>query len=171
MAEGPARLVIRPFAADDWPGVWRIVEPVVRAGETYPEPTDLDEAAARRWWIDAHRAVFVAADASDGTLLGSYYLTDNKPGQGAHVANAGFMVAAAARGRGVGRAMGRHSLESARSLGYLAMQFNLVAVTNEASLRIWDALGFARIGLLPKAFRHPSQGLVDAWVMYKWLAD
>jgi RimJ/RimL family protein N-acetyltransferase len=51
------------------------------------------------------------------------------------------------------------------------MQFNLVAVTNTASLRIWDALGFTRVGLLPHAFRHPSQGLVDAWVLYRWLGD
>lgn len=162
-------LTIRPFVAADWPEVWRILEPVLRAGETYPEPRDLDETAARRWWIDAHRAVLVAA-GPDG-LLGTYYLTDNKPGQGAHVANAGFMVAAEARGRGIGRTMGRHSLDAARALGYLAMQFNLVAVTNEASLRIWDDLGFSRIGLLPKAFRHPRAGLVDAWVMYRWLAD
>ncbi len=171
MAETPAGPLIRPFADDDWPALWRIVEPIVRAGETYPEPVDLDEAAARRWWIGAHRAVFVAEDAENGRVLGTYYLTDNKPGQGSHVANAGFMVAGETRGRGVGRAMGLHSLGAARSLGYLAMQFNLVAVTNEASLRIWDALGFVRIGRLPKAFRHPSEGLVDAWVMYRWLAD
>ena len=171
MSGDRAGLVIRPYDAADWPAVWRIVEPVLRAGETYPEPADLDEAAARSWWIEAHRAVFVAVDRADGTLLGTYCLTDNKPGQGAHVANAGFMVGPGARGRGVGRAMGAHSLEAARALGYLAMQFNLVAVTNTASLRIWDALGFTRVGLLPHAFRHPSQGLVDAWVLYRWLGD
>lgn len=171
MSDETAGLVVRPYTDADWPAVWRIVEPVVRAGETYPEPPDLDEAAARHWWIDSHRTVFVAADATDGTLLGTYYLTDNKPGQGAHVANAGFMVAAAAQGRGVGRAMGEHSLQAARDLGYLAMQFNMVAVTNEASLRIWDALGFTKVGLLPRAFRHPRLGLVDAWVLYRWLGD
>ncbi|MEZ5866563.1 MAG: GNAT family N-acetyltransferase [Geminicoccaceae bacterium] len=144
---------------------------MLRAGETYPEPADLDEAAARHWWIDAHRTVFVATDPADGTLLGTYYITDNKPGQGAHVANAGFMVGPAARGRGVGRAMGVHSLDAARALGYLAMQFNMVAVTNTASLRIWDDLGFLRVGPLPRAFRHPAEGLVDAWVLYRWLGD
>ena len=30
-------------------------------------------------------------------------------------------------------------------------------------------LGFATVGRLPKAFRHPSKGYVDALVMYKWL--
>lgn len=159
--------LIRPFAAADWPALWSILQPVLAAGETYPQPPETSEAEARAWWIDEHAAVFVAE--AGGRLLGSYYLVDNKPGLGAHVANAGFVVAPTAQGQGIGRAMGEHSLVAARERGYLAMQFNLVVVTNTASLRIWDALGFTRVGLLPRAFRHRRQGLVDALVMYKWL--
>lgn len=160
---------IRAFEAEDWPAVWRIIEPIVRAGETYPQPMDMPEDAARIWWVDEHRAVFVAE--SGGSIVGTYYLTDNKPGLGAHVANAGYMVATESSGRGVGRAMGVHSLDAARGLGYLALQFNLVVATNLASLKLWDALGFARVGRLPKAFRHSRAGLVDAYVMYQWLGD
>lgn len=29
-------LQIRPFEPNDWPGVWRLLEPVFRAGETFP---------------------------------------------------------------------------------------------------------------------------------------
>lgn len=164
-----SELRIRAYDRQDWPAVWRIIEPIVRAGETYPQPPDMDEAAARTWWIDEHRAVFVAE--RHGALLGTYYLTDNKPGLGAHVGNAGYMVAPGAQGQGVGRAMALHSLDAARALGYLALQFNLVVVTNQASIRIWADLGFTRVGLLPKAFRHARHGLVDALVMYKWLGD
>jgi L-amino acid N-acyltransferase YncA len=160
---------VRPYAPADWPAVWAIIQPILAAGATYPQPPATGEAEARHWWIDEHRAVFVAEQA--GRVLGTYYLTDNKPGLGSHVANAGYMVAAAAQGRGVGRAMAEHSLVAARDLGYLALQFNLVVVTNEASLRIWDAMGFTRVGVLPKAFRHAEKGLVDALVMFKWLGD
>jgi len=160
---------IRPFQPVDWPVLWAIIGPILKAGETYPQPPETTEAEAKAWWIDAHRAVYVAE--LDGFVVGTYYLTDNKPGLGSHVANAGYMVGAAAQGRGVGRAMAEHSLVAARELGYLALQFNLVVVTNEASIRIWDSLGFARIGTLPRAFSHATEGLVDALVMYKWLAD
>ena len=158
---------IRAYTASDWPDLWAIIHPILLAGATYPNPPETSEAEARHWWIDEHRAVFVAAD--EGQLLGSYYLTDNKPGLGSHVANAGFIVAPSASGRGVGRALGEHSLTAAPALGYQALQFNLVVANNEASIRIWDALGFTRVGVLPKAFRHASEGLVDALVMYKWL--
>lgn len=169
-ARGSAdRYTVRPFAAADWPHVWAIIEPIVRAGETYPQPTDMAEDAARKWWIDDHRAVFVAE--ADAGLLGTYYLMDNKPGLGAHVANAGYMVAPHAHGQGVGRALAAHSLHAARKLGYLAMQYNLVVSTNTSSLHLWDSMGFERSGVLPRAFRHSRHGLVDAFVMYKWLGD
>ena len=167
-------LRVRAYTEADWPAVWGILQPILQAGTTYPQPPETSEAEAHQWWIDDHRAVYVAEDAiGDGgrQVVGSYYLTDNKPGLGSHVANAGFIVAPSAFGRGVGRAMGEHSLTSAPAHGYLALQFNLVIANNEASLRIWDALGFTRVGVLPKAFRHAQEGLVDALVMYKWLGD
>ena len=160
---------IRPFSPGDWPAIWAVVEPIIRAGDTLAQPSDMTEAETRHWWIDEHRSVFVAE--LEGVLVGTYHLTPNQPGRGSHVANGGYLVAPAAAGRGIGRAMGAHSLKAARALGYEALQFNLVVATNEASLRIWDALGFTRIGTLPKAFDHAKLGLVDAVVMYKWLEE
>ena len=165
---------VRAYTEADWPAAWGILQPILQAGATYPQPPETSETEARQWWIDDHRAVYVAEDASSdggGRVVGSYYLTDNKPGLGSHVANAGFIVAPSASGRGVGRAMGEHCLTTAPAHGYLALQFNLVIANNEASLRIWDAIGFTRVGVLPKAFRHATDGLVDAYVMYKWLGD
>jgi RimJ/RimL family protein N-acetyltransferase len=160
---------IRPFSSADWPACWSIIERIIQAGDTLAQPSDMTEAEAHHWWVDSHRAVFVAE--RDGAILGTYYLTDNQPGRGSHVANGGFLVAPSAAGQGIGRAMGAHSLEAAKALGYQAIQFNLVVATNEASLRIWDGLGFQRIGTLPKAFRHAKLCLIDAIVMYKWLGD
>ena len=65
--------------------------------------------------------------------------------------------------------MCEHSQNIARQLGYKAMQFNIVVSTNETAVKLWTRLGFDTVGRLPKAFRHPTQGYVDALVMYKWL--
>lgn len=50
-----------------------------------------------------------------------------------------------------------------------AMQFNFVVSTNDRAVRLWQSLGFETVGRLPGAFRHPSAGYVDAFVMYQQL--
>ena len=62
-----------------------------------------------------------------------------------------------------------HSEVTARSLGYLAMQFNFVVETNTRAIDIWRRAGFESVGRLPQAFRHPAKGFVDALVLYKTL--
>jgi GNAT superfamily N-acetyltransferase len=44
----------------------------------------------------------------DGVVVGMYKLISNRRDLGSHVANASFMVAPSAHGRGIGRAMGEH---------------------------------------------------------------
>lgn len=157
-------------AADaDWPQIWRILEPVFRAGETYPFPTDVTEADARHAWMRLPAATYVARDAASA-VVGSYYVKPNQPGLGSHVCNCGYAVAESARGRGVASAMCEHSQREAARLGFRAMQFNLVVSTNESAVRLWRKLGFETVGTLPGAFRHPRLGFIDAFVMYKHLA-
>ena len=62
-----------------------------------------------------------------------------------------------------------HSLDQASARGFSAMQFNFVIATNERAVRLWQDLGFAIVGRLPDAFRHPRLGLVDAYVMMRSL--
>ncbi|WP_216900730.1 GNAT family N-acetyltransferase [Synechococcus sp. CCY 9618] len=157
---------IRPFREADWPGVWAVLEPVFRAGETFPHDPAITSEEAHRAWIGAASATFVAVDA-DGALLGTYYLRPNQPALGAHVANAGYVVAEAARGRGMAHALCRHSQQEAIRRGFRAMQFNLVVSTNTAGVAAWTRNGFRTIGRLPGAFRHPRLGFVDALVMFK----
>lgn len=160
-------MVIRPFEDADWPGVWAILEPIFRAGETYAYPIDITEPDARTAWIDKPLATYVAAE--DGRVLGTYYLVANHPGRGSHVCNCGYAVAEEARGRGVASAMCRHSQAEAIRFGFRAMQYNLVASTNEDAVRLWAKLGFEIVGTLPGAFHHPTAGHVDAHVMFKVL--
>ena len=105
----------------------------------------------------------------DGRVAGVYKLVPNHEGRGAHVANASFMVAPPAQGRGVGRAMGEHCLREAARAGFRAMQFNLVVSSNAPAVRLWQKLGFEIVGTLPRAFNHARLGYVDAYVMYRSL--
>lgn len=159
---------IREATRDDFEQIWPIFNEVASAGETYGYARDTTREQALEMWMEAPRKTFVFED--NGTILGTYYIKTNQAGPGDHVCNCGYMVASAARGRGVASAMCEHSQEVARALGYKAMQFNFVASTNEGAVRLWSKLGFATVGRLPKAFNHPSRGYVDALVMYKWLA-
>ena len=56
-----------------------------------------------------------------------------------------------------------------KELGYKAMQFNLVLVSNKQAVSLWTKLGFDTGGKIPNAFDHPKIGYVDALVMHKWL--
>jgi L-amino acid N-acyltransferase YncA len=160
-------MLIRPAGQDDRAAIWAIIAPTIRAGETYALPRDMSEADALDYWLGSDRRTFVAEE--DGRLVGTYYLRANQQGGGDHVCNAGYMTDAAATGRGVARAMGAHSLEQARAAGFRAMQFNFVVSTNDRAVRLWQTLGFAIAGRLPEAFRHPTQGYVDALVMVRTL--
>ncbi len=159
---------IRELQENDWPSIWQFMEPVIRAGETYPYAMDMTVNQARRMWLEVTESAYVAED-NDGALLGTYYIKPNQPTLGAHVANCGYMVASQARGRGIATSMCEHSQAEAVRLGYRAMQFNLVVEPNEASVYLWKKLGFGVVGRLPGAFNHPQLGFVDAFVMYKEL--
>jgi L-amino acid N-acyltransferase YncA len=159
---------IRPATDEDADAVWQILEPIIRAGETYALPRDMQRAEALAYWFTAGHEVFVAQAADE--IVGTYYLRANQAGGGSHVANCAYMTAPSASGRGVGRAMAAHSLACAKARGFRAMQFNFVVASNERAIRLWQELGFAIVGRLPGAFRHPVLGLVDALVMYRSLS-
>ncbi len=158
-------MIIRPTTSADSDAIWAILEPVIRAGETYALDRDMSRKAALAYWL-ANEA-FVAEEA--GTVLGTYYLRRNQAGGGGHVCNCGYMVAPEASGRGTARAMCEHSVEHARVAGYSGMQFNFVVSTNERAVRLWQAMSFEIIGRVPGGFAHPRLGYVDALMMYRAL--
>ncbi len=160
-------MLIRAARKDDESAIWAIIGPVIRAGETYALPSGMSEAAALSYWMAPDRETFAAEE--NGRIVGTYYLRPNQAGGGDHVANCGYMTCAYARGRGVARQMCEHSLALAKARGFRAMQFNFVVSTNTAALHLWKSLGFEIVGRLPLAFRHPSQGYADAFVMFRAL--
>lgn len=160
-------LTIRAATPDDDASIWEILEPVIRAGETYTLAQEINRDEALTYWCADRHEVFVAEE--NGDVIGTYFLRANQSGGGSHVANCGYITAIRASGRGVARAMCTHSLEHAKSKGFRAMQFNFVVSTNERAVRLWQSLGFEIAGRLREAFLHPRAGYVDAYVMYRML--
>lgn len=162
-----ADMLIRPALPADAAGIWLILEPILRAGETYALPRDWSRAEALDYWFAPGREVFVAE--LQNRILGTYYLHANQQGGGAHVANCGYATAPDSGGKGIATAMCEHSLEHAADRGFRAMQFNFVVSTNERAVRLWLKLGFDIVGTIPQGFRHPTLGYVDAFVMHRTL--
>ena len=146
-------LEIRECGSADVPGVAAVWNEVVREGRAFPQTEELTEGAAREFFAAQD---FTAAAVEDGRVLGMYILHPNNVGRCGHQANASYAVASAARGRGVGEALVRHSLDKARELGYRLLIFNAVVEDNTRAIALYEKLGFKRIGRVPGGFVGPD---------------
>jgi L-amino acid N-acyltransferase YncA len=164
----PTELQFRPATESDWPAIWPFWHEIVAAGDTYCYDPATDSDTARQLWLPSGKDETWLVSLSD-EALGSYHLSPNQAGPGAHVANASYMVSTRARGRGAGRAMVEHSIMRASELRYRGIQFNAVAATNVYAIKLYHDLGFATVGTIPGGFRHPQQGFVDLLIMYRGL--
>ena len=162
-------MIIRTARAADWPQMWDIFKAVVATETTYVFAAETSEADARAYFLAPDIASWVADE--DGRIVGMSRLVPNRRDLGSHVANASYMVDPRCQGRRIGEALGRHSLVEAKRAGYLAMQFNFVVSTNAAAVALWRKLGFEIVGTLPRVYRHRDLGLVDAYVMHRFLDD
>ena len=159
---------IRLATDADRDAIWKIFHEVVATGDTYALEPQMSRVDALSYWFAPGTHTYVADHPGIG-VAGTYILRPNQSAGGAHVANAGFMVPASRRGQGIGRAMAEHCLNEARRLGFRSMQFNFVVSANTQAIRLWRELGFEIVGTLADAFRHPKQGYVDVYVMYRSL--
>jgi GNAT superfamily N-acetyltransferase len=159
--------VIRDATPEDWPAIWPIFAQIVREGDTFSYDPAIGEGAAREMWMVQPPGRATVAVDDDGTIIGTANMFANRPGPGDHVASGNFMVAGAHRGRGIGRALIDDSLRWARETGFRAMQFNAVAESNTPAVKLYERVGFAIVGRVPGAFRHPEQGEVALLVMHR----
>ena len=161
-------MTIRLATEQDWPSIYPFYAAIMAEGKTYAVPEGQTLEDARLWWMEQPPGQTVVATEGD-TILGSAKMGPNRPGRGAHVATASFLVDPTCQGRGVGRALGRYVLDWARSAGFKGIQFNAVVESNEAAVHLWQSLGFDIVGTAPASFDHPEHGLVGLHMMFQHL--
>jgi L-amino acid N-acyltransferase YncA len=158
----------RQITRSDFPKIKHILETIVQSEEAL----NLYGDASEKEWED-----YLFGDASyevwaleeEGKILGAYHQRPNQKGLGSHIANGGYIVDPAARGRGVGRRLGEHSIARAKEQGYHGIQFNFVISTNEIAVKLWKSLGFEIIGTVPGGYHCKQQEYMDAYIMFRSL--
>lgn len=157
---------IRAATAGDFDAMWAIFRAAIATEDALPFAGTFEASTFQGHWFGLQPA-YVAL--LQDHVVGMYKMGANFPDLGAHVASATYVVDPTVQGRGVGRALVEHSLDRARAEGFLAMQFNYVVSTNAPAVALYRKLGFAVVGTLPEAFRHRTLGLVDVFVMHRFL--
>jgi len=158
---------IRKATKKDAPQIWEIIKNVISYGDTYVFAPSSSKEKMLSYWFAEDKQTYVAL--SENRIVGTFFLKDNQPDLGSHIANAGYMVSPEAKGKRIGRTMAEFSFKEAKRLGYQAMQFNFVVKSNEVAVKLWLNLGFEIIGEIPEAFNHAKKGLTNALIMYRKL--
>jgi len=158
---------IRKAKAGDEESIWKIIQSVIRSGDTYTFDPDSSRNQMLDYWLGSDKHAFVAED--DGKIVGTFIIKSNQPGLGSHVANASYMTSPQSFGKGIGKTMGEQSLKIAKELGYKAMQFNIVVKSNERAVKLWQKLGFQIMAEIPDSFNHSQLGLINTYIMWREL--
>ncbi|KKA29652.1 hypothetical protein TD95_002806 [Thielaviopsis punctulata] len=153
-------------------------------GETYPMSNAMDLDEFTSYWFSSFNGVLLrgnissveqiaAIDSLSTSCLGSFYIKPNYPGHSNHICNGAFLVNTLIRNQGVGKLLGQAFVKWAPLLGYTNSVFNLVYESNRASCRLWESLGFKRLGRIPRArYLRGQENPVDAILYgYDFLAD
>ncbi len=169
-SEKPA-FTLATATMDDFEAVKEIFLHVVDEGETYSyERGELTDEWIRNYWLK-NVITTIVARLPDGKVAGVCAIRMNRTGRGDHIANASYIVHHDHRGMGIGYALGQESLTDAKQYGYKAMQFNYVVSTNAKAVALWQSLGFKIIGTMPQGYRHERHGLVDVYMMHRFLDE
>ena len=145
-------ITIREYESRDALQAAEIWNEVVRDGTAFPQEDELSEGEADSFFLS--QSSTGVAIGEDGRICGLYILHPNNIGRCSHICNASYAVASACRGRGIGEMLVRHSMEKGRELGFGILQFNAVVSTNTAALKLYEKLGFVRLGTIPCGFRY-----------------
>ena len=155
------KVQVGPFLSTEWAAGMNMMNLIIREGKAWPFDLEFETMDAYRGYFLSHAAFVVRAvdDGLDsdgnpspaGEVLGCFYVKPNYPGRCSHICNGGFITAPSARRRGVAKLMGQVFLRTAKDLGYKSAYFNLVFQSNQASVALWESLGFQRVAVLENA--------------------
>ena len=141
-------MIIREFTMDDLPEMISIWNEIVEEGNAFPQVESLTLKTGFAFFnSQSHVGV-----AFDGEILGLYILHPNNVGRCSHIANASYAVSSKARGKHIGQKLVSDSIEKAKELDFLILQFNAVVEDNLSARHLYEKLGFKQLGVIPKGF-------------------
>lgn len=140
---------IREYKREDIERMNQIWNQVVEEGRAFPQTETLTQDTGAVFFGSQS---FTAVAEEHGYVQGLYILHPNNVGRCGHIANASYAVDSQAQGHGLGESLVRHSLAKAKDLGFRILQFNAVVKTNARAIRLYEKLGFVKLGVIPGGF-------------------
>lgn len=151
-------MIVRPYTPADIPAMMEIWNEVVREGVAFPQLDELTIEAARAFFAEQSHC---GVAETGGEVVGMYILHPNNVGRCGHICNASYAVRSRSRGQRIGEALVRDCLEQGKTLGFAILQFNAVVRSNTRARRLYEKLGFVRLGIIPGGFRMPDGHFED----------
>ncbi|MEW8955274.1 N-acetyltransferase family protein [Clostridium sp.] len=158
---------IRKYEKRDINSIKNIWNSIVDDGESYMYDEEFSTEEIEKM-LENQSAVYCGVNDKD-EVIGFYILHPNFMGRGGHIANATYGIHKNYRGFGVGRELGKHSIEMAKKLNFKAIQFNAVISTNIGAVYLWESLEFKRIGEIPKAFVKNDGKVVSLYIYHRYI--
>jgi L-amino acid N-acyltransferase YncA len=154
---------IREYTETDISAMTEIWNEVVEDGIAFPQKELLTIKTAK---IFFSQQSFVAVAEDAAQIVGLYILHPNNVGRCGHIANASYGVKTAARGKNIGELLVKHSLLQGAGLGFKLLQFNAVVATNARAVKLYDKLGFVKVGTIPSGFMMKDGHYEDIIIFY-----
>ncbi len=144
-------ITVRKYLEDDIGVMNEIWNQIVKQGNAFPQTELLDECTGKTFFV-SQTYCGVAEDTDNGKIVGLYILHPNNVGRCGHIANASYAVDYDYRGKGIGELLVKDCLDAAKQIGFKILQFNAVVKTNTAARRLYEKLGFIKLGTIKNGF-------------------
>lgn len=142
---------IKKYEKTDIKEATEIWNEVVEEGVAFPQTEQLTQESGHAFF-EEQSYTGIAYNEETGKIMGLYILHPNNIGRCGHICNASYAVRADVRGCHIGELLVRHCLAKGKELGFRILQFNAVVRSNTYALRLYEKLGFVRLGTIPGGF-------------------
>ena len=144
-------MMIRKLEEKDLKEAIEIWNAVVEDGMAFPQEELLTVESGKAFFAGQ---TYVGVAEEEGEIVGLYILHPNNVGRCGHICNASYAVKKSVRGKGIGKLLVQDCIARAKGNGFGVLQFNAVVASNASALRLYEKLGFTRLGVIPKGFRN-----------------
>ena len=142
---------IREYEKTDVNEAVKIWNQVVEDGEAFPQMEFLTEKSGDEFFRE-QSFTGIAYDEETGETAGLYILHPNHIGRCGRICNASYAVQTGMSGHPIGENLAIHRMRKGAELVFRIREFNAVVASNRYALRLYEKLGFVRLGTIPGGF-------------------